>query len=299
MPPKSYEVVFQLPAKRRPTKVENMPSENFIDQDAAQERELERKDLLSASAWHGHELTEVPGLITISIVSHGQAALVRKLLKNLNQIRPELIASIVVTLNIPEADMLADVNCNHPLQILLNKVPKGFGSNHNAAFAHCKSEWFLVLNPDIEIRGDPLLALALLAAPATGLLSPRIKEPGKLTPEPHRALLTPAEILMRRFNPPADTPAWVPGMFMLVRNAAFREINGFDEKYFMYVEDADLCARMQLAGWKIQIEESITVFHDAQRASKRRLRPMLWHGTSLLRWWTSVVFWRALIALKG
>ena len=63
----------------------------------------------------------------------------------------------------------------------------------------------------------------------------------------------------------------------------------------MYVEDADICTRLRLAGWDVQVNETVRVFHDAQRASSRKWRPLGWHWASLLRWWVSAAFWSALI----
>ena len=235
--------------------------------------------------------------VTVSIVSHGQAQLVRKLLGDLNSTSLGAVSAIVVTLNISEADMLEEVQCSFPLRIIKNPAPKGFGANHNAAFRLCTTPWFLVLNPDIELRGDPIAQLLAHATPRTGLLAPRIKEPAKAIAEPHRRLLTPVELVRRRLRPQqaVGKPAWVAGMFMLARSAAFSEVKGFDEKYFMYVEDADLCARLQLANWQLALDEKVSVIHDARRASRRQWRAMTWHLKSLALWWTSTAFWRTLL----
>jgi hypothetical protein len=128
-----------------------------------------------------------------------------------------------------------------------------------------------VLNPDIRFDSDVLAPLLAQAAPDAGLLTPRILEPGKAGPEPHRALLTPLEIVGRNkpgyVRPPV--PAWIPGLFMLFRSEAYRRIGGFDERFFMYGEDFDICARTRLAGWKLQVGEDLLARHDAQRASHR------------------------------
>lgn len=205
------------------------------------------------------------------------------------------VARIVLTVNIPEA---ADVpsSWNLPLEIVRNKAPQGFGANHNRAFASyaMTAPWFLVLNPDIRLTNNVLSALIAQAKPSSGLLTPRIREPGKTEPEPYRALLTPAELLRRRSGNhcPPRSPSWVAGMFMLLRSQAFEEVGGFDERFFMYCEDFDLCARLQLAGWHLQADESLLVEHDAQRASHASLRPLLWHLVSFYRVWTSKAFWR-------
>jgi N-acetylglucosaminyl-diphospho-decaprenol L-rhamnosyltransferase len=234
--------------------------------------------------------------VTVSIVSHGQADLVRKLLVNLNEFSSAGISCVIVTLNIAEPDLHKDLILRFPVKVLSNPRPKGFGANHNAAFASCTTPWFLVLNPDIELTADPIAPLIASATPTTGMLAPRILEPGHSQPEPYRNLLTPAEIVTRRLGPvnAASRAEWVPGMFMLLRAEVFALLKGFDERYFMYVEDADLCARLQLAGWQITVVELVTVIHDARRASWRQWRALSWHIASLVRWWTSRAFWRTL-----
>ncbi|WP_295528906.1 glycosyltransferase family 2 protein [uncultured Pseudacidovorax sp.] len=232
--------------------------------------------------------------LTISIVSHGQQALILPLLHQLAELCGPLIHRVVLTVNIPEPDLLADAPPGLPLLRLDNPAPLGFGANNNQAFGHCETPWFLVLNPDIRLDHDVLSPLLAAASPQAGLLAPRILEPGKAAPEQHRALLTPHEILGRRkpgYAIPA-APDWIPGLFMLFRAEAYRQIGGFDERFFMYGEDFDICARLRLAGWRIQIAEDQQARHDAQRASHRRLRPLWWHVSSLLRVWRSGAFWR-------
>ncbi|MEO8937924.1 MAG: galactosyltransferase-related protein, partial [Burkholderiaceae bacterium] len=90
----------------------------------------------------------------------------------------------------------------------------------------------------------------------------------------------------------SSIPHWLAGMFLFVSSEAFRSVGGFDERYFMYCEDFDLCARMRLAGWDFEVEENTTVVHVAQRASHRSRRHFAWHVSSLLRMWTSSAFWR-------
>lgn len=232
--------------------------------------------------------------ITVSIVSHGQQHLLAPLLQQLQQHCAASIAKVVLTRNLPEPGPRPIAPPDLAVEELNNAVPKGFGANHNAAFARCDTDWFLVLNPDIRLDRDALAQLLSLAQPGVGLLAPRIDEPGRAGLEPHRDLLTPCEILRRdraAYRPPV-APAWVPGMFMLLRAAAFRQVGGFDRRFFMYGEDFDLCARLRLAGWEIAVAEDLSVRHEAQRASRRRVRHLLWHCASLCKVWTSSAFWR-------
>jgi N-acetylglucosaminyl-diphospho-decaprenol L-rhamnosyltransferase len=236
-----------------------------------------------------------PRPITVSIVSHGQLALIRPLLDQLDRWSAGSVEKVVLTVNVPEADdAIADLRTRFPIERIDNPKPKGFGANHNAAFRRCATPWFLVLNPDIRLDGDVLAALIAQARPDSGLLTPRILEPGKTAPEPHRAIISPLEILARKratYVPPA-APAWVPGLFMLFRSAAYHQIEGFDERFFMYGEDFDICARTRLAGWRLQVAEGLRARHDAQRASHSSRSHLVWHVSSLVKVWLSGAFWR-------
>ncbi|MCZ2497399.1 glycosyltransferase [Xylophilus sp. Kf1] len=241
------------------------------------------------------ESTEKPGRITVSVVSHGQWTLVLPLLRQLDRWRHADLLKVVLTLNLPEAVAL-DPDWRFACECLRNPQPKGFGANHNTAFAHCDTEWFLVINPDIRLDADVIDALLAFDDGSAGLLAPRIQEPGKAEPEPHRRLLTPWELLARRlpgYLPPAR-PAWVAGMFMLLRSAAFRQVGGFDQRFFMYCEDFDLCVRLQARGWPLLAVDSVSVRHEARRASHVDRRHLRWHVASLARTWLSRAFWRAL-----
>lgn len=235
-----------------------------------------------------------PTPITVSIVSHGQLELILPLLEQLERFSAHCIDKVVLTLNIPEPDLLAGRAWRFALQRVDNTTPKGFGANHNAAFKHGSANWFLVLNPDMRFDSDVLAPLIAQAKPDTGLLTPRIVEPGKIEPEQHRALITPLEILTRKRPSYAkpSVPSWIPGLFMLFRSEAYAQIGGFDEQFFMYGEDFDICARTQLAGWKLQVAEDLSARHDAQRASHGRPKHLYWHVFSLLKIWRSVAFWK-------
>ena len=233
--------------------------------------------------------------ITVSIVSHGQLALIRPLLEQLDRWSHAAIDKVVLTINVPEEDVVADLTgLRFTLERIANERPKGFGANNNQAFERCMTPWFLVLNPDIRLDGDVLTPLMAQASPKSGLLTPRIWEPGKSAPEQHRAIITPLEILTRNhpnYSSPT-TPAWIPGLFMLFRTEAYARIHGFDERFFMYGEDFDICARLGLAGWGLRVAEDLQVRHEAQRASHSSRRHLWWHASSLLKVWLSPAFWR-------
>lgn len=240
---------------------------------------------------HDPKPLDAPPCVTVSVVSHGQQALIRPLVRDLDRWCAGSVARILLTVNKPEP-AIDTRGLRIPITELHNAKPRGFGSNHNTAFRQCSTPWFLVLNPDVRFDRDVVSDLLRRADDSIGLLAPRIQEPGKSSFEPYRHLPTPAELLRRRLagHRPPPRPEWIAGMFMLLRSEAFAAVQGFDERFHMYCEDVDLCARLRLAGWTFHLDESTEVLHEAQRASQASLRPLLWHLDSLRRLWTSRTF---------
>lgn len=234
-------------------------------------------------------------IVTVSMVSHGQEKLLCQLLNDLAEFANGSIGRLVITHNLTAdtRDFCREALLDCSVQVE-NPQSRGFGANHNSAFTHCATEWFAVVNPDIRLQYDVFSRLIARASPADAVLAPALLDPRTRKVAPNRGLLTPWEIFRRRFRSwnPAGVPAWFPGAFLLIRADAFRRVGGFDERYFLYGEDFDLCARLRLAGWRLRYVPEVQVTHAAQRSSHVRWRYLRWHVQSLLRLWSSAVFWR-------
>lgn len=233
--------------------------------------------------------------VTVSVVSHLQAELVRPLLADLNRHCSAAIDKVVLTCNRPESLTIDPDELAFPLEVIHNPQPMGFGANHNQAFQRCSSEWFLVINPDVRLHSDVLTALLQRATPKTGLLAPQeLNEAGERI-DNLRGLITPWELFQRqvlkRPPPPPAHGGWVKGMFMLIRTSVFQRIGGFDERYFMYCEDFDLCARLMLNQWDIDHHPDIEVTHAWQRQSHGSTNHLRQHLRSLSLMWASNAFW--------
>jgi N-acetylglucosaminyl-diphospho-decaprenol L-rhamnosyltransferase len=231
--------------------------------------------------------------ITLSVVSHGQNALANQLLGDLNRVCADRL-SLVVTQNIPDPVPLATGNLACPVEIMENRERRGFGANHNAAFKRCRTPYFCVCNPDIRLPLDPFPPLLQsLTDPRVAVAGPLVRSPEGRIEDSARRFPTKASLLKKFFaddrqpDYPADRGAlevdWVAGMFMLLRSDDYRSIGGFDEAYFLYYEDVDLCHRLRAGGAKVLYEPGAEVIHDARRASRRDLRLALHHLASIFR----------------
>lgn len=144
----------------------------------------------------------------------------------------------------------------------------GFGAAHNRALAllDWQSDAHLFLNPDIRFSPEvlPVLARRLAEDANIGAVMPRVEYPNGELQRLCKLLPTPIDLTLRRFIPshvlrarinhryelhdlPQDRRCDIPslsGCFLLVRTTVLRALNGFDERYFMYLEDVDLVRRV-------------------------------------------------------
>lgn len=242
-------------------------------------------------------------LISISIVSHGQAGMVASLLKDLDRVCVHEQFEVLLVLNIPEALPFEVFDFSFTLKIIENAAPKGFAENHNASFSKSLGDYLCVLNPDIRLNYNPFPSLlALFDDVSVGLVAPLVVSPEGAIENSARTFPTPLTILCKFFggchkgsyviDQLPIFPDWVGGMFMVFPRAVFQEFGGFDQAYFLYYEDVDICARLKLSGWRVVLSPSAVVVHNAQRASRRRLNYTRWHIQSMLRFFGSRVFWR-------
>lgn len=246
------------------------------------------------------------GAFTVSIVSHGQAELCAQLLDDLARHSAASIGRLILTQNVPDS-VPPTAGLPFPVEVIDNPWPQGFGENHNKAFQRAADEFFAVMNPDLRIQGDPFPALALrLADPAVGIVAPLVREASGSIADFARPLVSPWEVLRRRVDASVDPsqlahPDWIAGMFLAFRRQAYADLGGFDERYFLYCEDVDICARARLRGLRLEMAREASVTHLAQRESRRSLRYMWLHVSSLFRFWASPVYrdYRALLRAEA
>jgi N-acetylglucosaminyl-diphospho-decaprenol L-rhamnosyltransferase len=202
----------------------------------------------------------------------------------------EAPSEVVVVDNASSDDSVATVETEYPHVILqVNKTNLGYGAAANQAIASCKAKYVLLLNADTLLRPGTLLALKryLDQHPRAAIVGPRLEDPdGTLQascypfPTPLHTFLENSTIAVvvgrriRRHIPflrnlylrtwPHASPRivpWVKGAALAVRRDAFEAVGGFDESFFMYFEDADLCYRLGRCGWEVHFTPTATVVH--------------------------------------
>lgn len=237
--------------------------------------------------------SEPSAAITVSLVSHGHGRMVADVLEDL-ACMPQ-VAHVVLTLNVPEPLPAVPSDLQGRLTVIEKSVPEGFAANHNAAFLLCETPFFCVLNPDIRLPENPFdpLADSLLSC-EVGVIAPGVLNPDGRVEDSARYFPTFLQLLRKvlakecgRVPLEGSEPQpvdWTAGMFLLFPASAFREIGGFDEAFFLYYEDVDICIRLWKSGRRVILHPGVFVVHSARRTSRRKLRYMAWHLSSMVRY---------------
>ncbi|MHC1733555.1 MAG: glycosyltransferase [Bacteroidales bacterium] len=238
--------------------------------------------------------------VSVSIVCHRQLSLAILLISDLQSLCSDAIREVILTLNIEESFDLNEFNFSFPVRIIRNEFPLGFSANHNAAFNQAEGDFFCILNPDIRLTQNPFPPLLELARQSdVGVIAPRVFNSSGQREDSERRFPTPWELMKKIAGGksavwsdahPVSSPDWIAGMFMLFPRSVFEELHGFDERYFLYYEDVDLCARLALAGYKRLVCSDVTVVHDARRSSHGNLRYAAMHLQSIFRFFFSDVY---------
>ena len=245
-------------------------------------------------------------VLSLSIVSHGQIELVSLLLADIKMHCDAAAVEVILTVNIPEHLPVTPETFPFALTVIQNLVPQGFGRNHNQAFRQARGEFFGVINPDVRSGSDMFASLlAGLNLPSAGVVAPLVVNPLGAIENSARHFPTPLTILCKLFGrcQGADYligetpvyPDWVGGMFMLFRCDVYQQLGGFNEKYFLYYEDVDICARIWLKGLRVALIPEAKVTHEARRSSHQQAAYLLMHIRSMARFFWSVTFFKAML----
>ena len=182
----------------------------------------------------------------------------------------------------------------------------GYGAAHNLSIRQSSAEFHLLLNPDVELAADALVAGLgyLIENPDAVLVSPAASKKGQrqFLCKRYPSVLV---LLLRGFAPaalckafagklaayemrdlPDDRPtAGIPiasGCCMLCRGSALREAGGFDEGYFLYFEDFDLSLRLGRLGKLVHLP-TMRIRHEGGDAAAKGIRHIAMFGRSGLR----------------
>jgi len=226
-------------------------------------------------------------MISVIIVNHDGEAFLGRCLESLEGSGAE----VLLVDNASRDDSLSLVRERFPeVKVFPQKENLGFAAANNLAAGKASGEALLLLNADAWLEAGTIekLVAKLGGDPDVGLVAPRLRYPDgqrQFSWSPARGFV--GEILQKARNP-FEAQAWAHGSLarwlarlvgptwytaacVLVRAEAFRAVEGFDERFFMYFEDVDLCLRLEAAGWRLAREPRAVVRHAGGVASQRQV----------------------------
>jgi hypothetical protein len=212
-----------------------------------------------------------------------------KCLEALNSFKGENFrVEVIVVDNKSDDDTINKTEIRFPkFRFIYNKINGGFANGCNLGAGNASGEFLLFLNPDTVASESEIEKLLNTAKqnPEFAILScKQVNEKGKESvaygPFPsmfnltgfQRAIFGNRMSELRRQTPEVSFPDWISGSVVLIRQTTFRKINGFDEDFWMYFEDVDLCRRIRKIDSEIAFCRNITIEHNHGGSSRINLK---------------------------
>ena len=190
------------------------------------------------------------------------------------------------------------------IEYRFTKANLGFGSAHNLIINEINNTFthHLVLNPDVVFNPKDILVLVseLENNDEVAMISPKAMYPTGEMQYTCRKNPTFLELIYRRlhinkkfvyFQEYRDKdltvpfcPAFVHGFFMLFKTEDFVSVNGFDKRYFLYMEDADICRKIYKNNKKVLYFPGVEVIHEHQKGSTKKIRLLFHHFSSAMKY---------------
>jgi N-acetylglucosaminyl-diphospho-decaprenol L-rhamnosyltransferase len=246
--------------------------------------------------------------LAVVIVNYNAGEFLHRCLSSVMAAGGDIALDVVVVDNASRDGSASVAAGAHPeIRLIENRDNRGFAAAANQGISATDAPFVFLLNPDAEITGGTLAALVKVArehsrAGAVGCL---VRNPdGTIQPSARRVPRL-FEALMHAFLGPVRpgnrwsrsyTMAewdrstereveWISGSAMLLRREAFAEVGAFDEGYFMYVEDVDLCTRLRSAGWEVLFSPEVEAVHAIGVSARGQSRRMAFaHSASIYRY---------------
>src|SRR3989304_1543043 len=230
--------------------------------------------------------------LTISIVSYNSLYFLRECLDSILENPPELNYEIMVVDNASHDGTVEFVKNNYPEVVLIaNNKNIGFAAANNRAIERSHSKYILLLNSDCMVYEKSLNNLVdfMESRPGIGITGPKIinndetiqlscrRFPSMFNAAAHTILtdIFPGNPFSKKYKLigiDRDEPRkvdWVSGSCMIIRREALEDTGTLDERYFMYVEDLDICYRMWQKKWEVYYNPEVKIMHHIAGSSGR------------------------------
>jgi GT2 family glycosyltransferase len=161
------------------------------------------------------------------------------------------------------------------VRLIRNEANVGFSTANNQGVRASRSKFLLFLNTDTVMKTDALSSLIaeIIKSPDAGAVGPALlhgqgryqvsfgRRVDFVAQFFQKAVINSSRKLQLRFARKSLEVGWLSAACLLCRREAFEAVGGFDERFFLYIEDIDLCLRMRKAGWRLLYIPRARVFH--------------------------------------
>jgi GT2 family glycosyltransferase len=229
--------------------------------------------------------------VTCIIVTYESADSVARTLEAAKRSHDAGLLECVVVDNASRDGTAELVRRTHPwVRLIESRENLGFGRACNRGFESVDTPYALFLNPDAWLEPDALRALIdfLEQHPKAGLVAPASRNPGGrrqlygYLPTPWRLVRAAAPGRWRRhhlrpmvWGRPPEQVEWICGAVMLLRSEVFRQLGGFDPRFFLYFEETDLLRRMRDRGLEVWAVNSALALHAGHGSASKSTAPMV------------------------
>lgn len=244
--------------------------------------------------------------LSICIVNWNTRDKIRECLNSIFNHNEGLSIEVIVVDNASSDRTGEMIKREFPNVILVeNKENLGYGKANNIAIMRCVGEYILLLNPDIVLFEPCFLKMIefLELKKQAGILSCQlINKDGLIQKSFFENFPTPLSELYRGLflkkavealhvqnNVPKFEVAWVVGACIMMKSETLKSLGGFDERYFMYAEDMDLCYRVRRLNLKVYYSENIKMMHYHGESSKKQ---KIAHYSALMQKESTYIFIR-------
>ncbi len=243
-------------------------------------------------------------IASISIVTYNSEEYIGNLLDSLHVHLPDICLPIYVVDNASTDNTLKILESNkYNIKVISNVHNLGFGAGHNKAISQIDSKYHFLINPDIVIDSDVISKMIEYfdKNENVGILVPKVLNPDgtvqvlpkrdpkiislisrRINIKPLRKYREEYEMLEFDENSSFDIE-FASGCFMGIRTDLLKEAGGFDERYFLYFEDADLSRRIR-AHSSVRYNPNLFVYHYWQRAGAKSLKYFIIQIISMLKY---------------
>jgi GT2 family glycosyltransferase len=228
--------------------------------------------------------------LSVVIINYNTADIIGRCLEAVQ--RQENVAfEIIIADNASQDNSLQVIREKFPkVTLLANNENLGFGKANNRAVSRCAGKYLYFLNPDAEVQPGVFQTMVdfMESNPEVGLAGTRIVYPDG-RPQHSVHLRYPGEKYSKTtFSGLKGEVAWVKGASMIVRKSVFQEVGGFDERFFLYSEETDLCLAIRKSGWSIGYIHEATLVHMRGQSERGNLPEDVWRK----RFESSMIFYK-------